>query len=100
MGITCRIYYLCKTPDVLDALEQKTKGIIRGTISSGPSISQTIILESLESAEFLKEKEEKFQIMKSRAIKTKKVLTNEKFAEYWTYYPFNSGYFMCLRLNN
>ena len=37
------------TPDVLDALEQKTKGIIRGTISSGSHISQTILLESLQS---------------------------------------------------
>jgi aspartate/methionine/tyrosine aminotransferase len=88
------------TPDVLDALEQKTKGIIRGTISSGPSLSQTIILESLQSPEFQKEKEEKFQIMKGRAVRTKQVLANEKFADVWTYYPFNSGYFMCLKLNN
>jgi len=88
------------TPDVLDALEQKTKGIIRGTISSGSHISQTILLESLQSEEFLKEKEEKFQIMQGRAVKTKQVLENEKFAPYWTYYPFNSGYFMCLKLNH
>ena len=88
------------TPAVLDALEQKTKGIIRGTISSGPSLSQTVILESLQSPDFQKEKEEKFQIMKGRAVKTKQVLANEKFADVWTYYPFNSGYFMCLKLNN
>ena len=88
------------TPDVLDALEQKTKGIIRGTISSGSHISQTIILESLQSEEFQVEKEEKFEIMKGRALRTKQVLANEKFAPYWTYYPFNSGYFMCLRLND
>ncbi|TQR11006.1 aminotransferase class I/II-fold pyridoxal phosphate-dependent enzyme [Psychrobacillus soli] len=88
------------TPDVLDALEQKTKGIIRGTVSSGSHISQTILLESLQSEEFLKEKEEKFEIMKARAIQTKQVLANEKFAPYWTYYPFNSGYFMCLKLTN
>lgn len=88
------------TPDVLDALEQKTKGIIRGTISSGSHVSQTIILESLKSDQFQIEKEEKFQIMQGRAIKTKQVLANEKFAPYWTYYPFNSGYFMCLKLND
>lgn len=88
------------TPDVLDALEQKTKGIIRGTISSGSHVSQTIILESLQSEEFQKEKEEKFQIMQGRAIKTKEVLADEKFAPYWTYYPFNSGYFMCLKLHD
>lgn len=88
------------TPGVLEALEQKTKGIIRGTISSGSHISQTILLDSLQSEEFLQEKEEKFQIMQGRAIKTKEVLANEKYAPYWTYYPFNSGYFMCLKLND
>ncbi|WP_277586097.1 aminotransferase class I/II-fold pyridoxal phosphate-dependent enzyme [Psychrobacillus antarcticus] len=86
-------------PETLDALEQKTKGIIRGTVSSGSHISQTIILESLQSEEFLQEKEEKFQIMLGRAVKTKQVLADEKFAQHWTYYPFNSGYFMCLKLN-
>ena len=88
------------TPDTLDALEQKTKGIIRGTVSSGSHISQTILLESLQSEEFLQEKEEKFQIMQGRAVKTKQVLADEKFAPYWSYYPFNSGYFMCLKLTS
>ncbi len=87
-------------PDVLEALEQKTKGIIRGTISSGSHVSQTIILESLKSSEFQVEKVEKFNIMQGRAEKTKEVLANEKFNTYWTYYPFNSGYFMCLKLNS
>ena len=59
------------TSDILDALEQKTKGIIRGTVSSGSHISQTILLESLQSEEFLQEKEEKFQIMQGRAVKNK-----------------------------
>ncbi|QUG42982.1 aminotransferase class I/II-fold pyridoxal phosphate-dependent enzyme [Psychrobacillus sp. INOP01] len=86
-------------PDTLDALEQKTKGIIRGTVSSGSHISQTILLESLQSEDFLQEKEEKFQIMQGRAVKTKQVLADEKYAQHWTYYPFNSGYFMCLKLN-
>lgn len=85
--------------ETLNALEQKTKGIIRGTISSGAHISQTMILESLTSKEFAVEKEEKFAIMKGRAVKTKELLGNEKFNKHWTYYPFNSGYFMCLKLH-
>jgi DNA-binding transcriptional MocR family regulator len=36
--------------------------------------------------------------MKGRALKTKKVLDSGKFDSAWTYYPFNSGYFMCLKL--
>ncbi|OAS84729.1 MULTISPECIES: aminotransferase class I/II-fold pyridoxal phosphate-dependent enzyme [Metabacillus] len=94
------ITYASKSAAVLNALEQKTKGIIRGTISSGSHPSQSIILQSLQSNEFNVEKEQKFALMKRRADKTKEVLAKEEYQKYWTYYPFNSGYFMCLKLNN
>jgi hypothetical protein len=38
--------------------------------------------------------------MKERALKVKEVLSNEKFESVWDAYPFNSGYFMCLRLKH
>lgn len=82
----------------LAALEQKTLGIIRATISSGPHPSQTFILRALKSPEFLSQKEQKFQIMKGRANKVKQLLDSGKYGAEWTYYPFNSGYFMCLNL--
>ncbi|WP_299093669.1 aminotransferase class I/II-fold pyridoxal phosphate-dependent enzyme [uncultured Metabacillus sp.] len=94
------ITYASKSAAILNALEQKTKGIIRGTISSGSHPSQTIILQSLQSNEFQNEKQQKFELMKSRADKTKEVLAKEDYKKYWTYYPFNSGYFMCLKLHN
>lgn len=92
------ITYASESPAVLDALEQKTKGLIRGTISSSSHLSQTIILQSLQSSEFVREKEEKFAVLERRAKKVKEILNNEKYQEFWTYYPFNSGYFMCLKL--
>jgi aspartate/methionine/tyrosine aminotransferase len=93
------ITYASKSAAILHALEQKTKGIIRGTISSASHPSQSIILQSLQSEEFPVEKEQKFALMKSRADKTKEVLAKEEYQKYWTYYPFNSGYFMCLKLH-
>jgi len=84
----------------LAALEQKTIGIIRATISSGPHPSQTFILRALKSDKFQAQKAEKFQIMKGRANKVKQLLDSGKYGEEWTYYPFNSGYFMCLKLSN
>ena len=36
--------------------------------------------------------------MKNRANKVKEVLDSSKFEDAWDYYPFNSGYFMCLKL--
>jgi aspartate/methionine/tyrosine aminotransferase len=82
----------------LSALEQKTLGIIRATISSGPHPSQTFILRALKSPKFHAQKEQKFNIMKGRANTVKQLLDSGKYGEEWTYYPFNSGYFMCLKL--
>ncbi len=83
---------------ILAALEEKTKGIIRATISSGPHPSQTFVLHALQSPEFEEQKAEKYNIMKGRANKVKAVLDSGKFDDAWNYYPFNSGYFMCLKL--
>ena len=38
--------------------------------------------------------------MQTRAETVKAVLADRKFALAWTPYPFNSGYFMCLRIND
>ncbi|MDQ0233498.1 aminotransferase class I/II-fold pyridoxal phosphate-dependent enzyme [Metabacillus malikii] len=94
------ITYASNSPAILNALEQKTKGIIRGTISSSSHPSQSIILQSLQSEEFQVEKKQKFALMKARADKTKEVLTKAEYAKYWTPYPFNSGYFMCIKLHD
>ncbi|MNO46883.1 Aspartate aminotransferase [compost metagenome] len=94
------ITYASESADVLAALEQKTLGIIRATISSGAHPSQTFILQALKSPDFEAQKVEKFRIMKGRANKVKALLNSGKYGNVWEYYPFNSGYFMCLKLNN
>lgn len=87
-------------PDaVLAALEQKTLGIIRATISSAAHPSQTFVLNALKSSEFEAQKQEKFDIMKGRANKVKQLLDSGKYGDDLPYYGFNSGYFMCLKLN-
>ncbi|TCP29205.1 aspartate/methionine/tyrosine aminotransferase [Scopulibacillus darangshiensis] len=90
--------YASQSDKLLNALEQKTMGIIRATISSGPHPSQTFVLHALNSPEFHEQKQEKFVIMKRRANLVKEVLDDEKYNNVWEYYPFNSGYFMCLKL--
>ncbi|MDR6553914.1 aminotransferase class I/II-fold pyridoxal phosphate-dependent enzyme [Paenibacillus qinlingensis] len=92
------ITYAGQSNALLDALEEKTKGIIRATISSGPHPSQTFVLHALNSPEFNAQKQEKYEIMKGRANCTKSILDSGKFDDAWGYYPFNSGYFMCLKL--
>jgi len=81
-----------------DALERKTAGDVRGSISNVSHLSQTIILNSLLSNTFTSESNDKFSVMKERALEVKKVLKDTKYDEAWEAYPFNSGYFMCLKL--
>jgi len=83
---------------VYEALEKKTAGCIRGNISNASHLSQAIVLRSMKDSAFAAEKDEKFTILKNRANRVKTVLADPKYAEAWDVYPFNSGYFMCIRL--
>jgi len=83
---------------VYDSLERKTAGAVRGSISNASHLSQEIVLKSLQSKDFLAEKDDKFKIMYGRAREVKRVLPNPQYHDAWEPYPFNSGYFMCLRL--
>lgn len=94
------ITYAHEDAGVLNALEQKTLGIIRATISSGPHPSQTFVLDALKAEGFEAQKREKFEIMKGRANKVKELLDSGKYGDALQYYPFNSGYFMCLKLKD
>jgi aspartate/methionine/tyrosine aminotransferase len=83
---------------VYDALERKTAGGVRGSISNASHLGQSIILKSLHADTYSAEKEEKFQILKERALEVRRVLSENDYGQVWEPYPFNSGYFMCLRL--
>ena len=83
---------------VYEALEKKTAGCIRGNISNASHLGQSIVLKSMQNENFPAEKQDKFSILKARAQKVKSVLTNPKYKDAWEVYPFNSGYFMCIRL--
>lgn len=83
---------------MMGALEKKVTGLIRGTISNCPHSSQSIMLKALNNTEFDAERAGKVQIMKGRAVSFKKALTQNNFTDQFEFYPFNSGYFMCLKL--
>ena len=85
---------------LLDALERKTAGAIRGCVSNCARISQEVVLRALRSATLAEERKEKFELMNARALRVKEVLADPKYADAWEPYPFNSGYFMCVRLKS
>ncbi len=83
---------------VYEALERKTAGCVRGNISNCSHLGQSIVLKSMQAGNYTAEKEQKFNTLKARANRVKEVLANEKYKDAWDVYPFNSGYFMCIKL--
>ncbi|MEK8127644.1 aminotransferase class I/II-fold pyridoxal phosphate-dependent enzyme [Paenibacillus filicis] len=90
--------FAADSEEALHVLEQKTMGLIRATISSGPHPSQTFVLHALKSAAYPAQKNRKVQIIQGRAARAKELLQSGAYDDAWTLYPFNSGYFLCLKL--
>ncbi|MCX6798904.1 MAG: aminotransferase class I/II-fold pyridoxal phosphate-dependent enzyme [Candidatus Diapherotrites archaeon] len=82
------------------ALEAKLAGAIRGSVSNAPNISQVLLLQAQASEEYASERKQKFEILRKRYGTVKDVLAGKKFAKYFVPLPFNSGYFMCIKLND
>ena len=96
--ITFGDYY--QNQEVYSALENKTAGAIRCSISNCSNTKQSILLALKDNNEYKQERQEKYDILKARADKVKQVVYDEKYKDCWDVYPFNSGYFMCLRLKD
>jgi aspartate/methionine/tyrosine aminotransferase len=88
------------TPNLYTALEAKTAGAVRGNISNACNLSQSLLLNAFNSKEYKEEKKAKFEILKKRYDKVKECLQKAEYAEYFKAYPFNSGYFMCVKLKD
>jgi len=86
------------TPAVYKALEDKTAGIIRAVVSSITHPGQSIVLKALQDPAFRAQQAEKVAILRGRATVTGVECRRPEYADCWDVYPYNSGYFMCLRL--
>jgi aspartate/methionine/tyrosine aminotransferase len=84
--------------EVLSVLGTKVRGLIRGSVSNVPRLSQTLVEKALESGGLAAELEEKLSILKARAEKAYALATADRFRDAWEVYPFNSGYFMLIRV--
>ncbi|HBD95291.1 MAG: hypothetical protein A2015_16135 [Spirochaetes bacterium GWF1_31_7] len=86
--------------EAFTVLEQKATASIRSSISCASRISQSIFGKVMNSEKYQIEKNEKFDILQNRSNKVKEIVNKEEFKKYWDVYPFNSGYFMCLRIKD
>lgn len=80
------------------ALEKKVAGAIRGGISNCSQLSQALLLRALEEPGLAGQRQQKYETMRARARKVAQALEGERYDAVWEPYPFNSGYFMCLKL--
>ncbi|MCB9359358.1 aminotransferase class I/II-fold pyridoxal phosphate-dependent enzyme [Candidatus Woesearchaeota archaeon] len=86
------------TDGLYEALAAKVAGAIRGNISNDSHLSQSIVLNGFSDPDYLKQKEEKFAIMQGRYDLVKKTLEDNDYSSEFEALPYNSGYFMCIRL--
>ena len=79
-------------------LDAKTRGAIRAGISNVSHLSQSLVEKAMASQEIKAERAEKHAILGARAQRCFEIANQPQFAKSWDVYPFNSGYFMCVRV--
>ena len=88
------------TAELYEALENKTAGAVRGNISNVSNLSQSLLYQAYFSPAYQSDKKEKYATLQSRYQTVQQVLADPKYLKYFTALPFNSGYFMCVGLND
>jgi aspartate/methionine/tyrosine aminotransferase len=83
---------------VCASLEAKVKGAIRGGVSNVSQLSQSLVEKALAASTIDEERKQKCEILRARAERVADVAGQPRFAESWDVYPFNSGYFMCVKV--
>ncbi len=84
--------------EVSDVLDAKTRGAIRAGISNSPMLSQSLVEKALAASSIADERKQKSELLRARATKVFEVAGAPRFSESWEVYPFNSGYFMCVKV--
>jgi aspartate/methionine/tyrosine aminotransferase len=80
-----------------EALEGKTAGALRGNVSNCSNLSQSLLVKLYNAPEYTNYKKEKYDILKGRYEALKNAL-QAKGGKYYDELPYNSGYFMCVRV--
>ncbi|MAG60697.1 hypothetical protein CL619_02815 [archaeon] len=81
-------------------IEDKLAGLVRSSVSNVSNLSQNLLVELYRSENYFIEKKQAFELLQSRYLEVKKWLNNNSdHKKYFEALPFNSGYFMCIKLN-
>lgn len=86
------------SPELFSALEEKTIGAVRASISNSSQLAQNLLAQGYNAADYDRLKQEKYNTLSERYHTVCQVLdSHPEYAEHFTPLPFNSGYFMCLQ---
>ena len=96
-----RVAYLtfaCKglALEAAKALEEKTAGLVRGSVSSSCHLSQSILLRAYREPSFWSEKKAHEDMLRRRFAAAKREASDG--AGLFTLLPCNAGYFLCIHL--
>jgi aspartate/methionine/tyrosine aminotransferase len=80
------------------ALEKKVAGAVRSAISNSSNLAQAVVARAMAEPTFSEECRAKRSTLEGRARKVRDVLASTDFSDVWEAYPFNAGYFMCLKM--
>lgn len=83
---------------VLEVLDAKARGAIRGGISNAPALSQSLVERALGSSSVVEERKQKREVLRRRAERVFEIVHRERYRPSFDPHPFNSGYFMCVRV--
>jgi aspartate/methionine/tyrosine aminotransferase len=81
----------------IDAITTKYMGAIRSSVSCANTPAQYLMLKTMEDPRTGKEKEEYYQMLRSRYLAVKRFIKEEGEHPILKPLPFNSGYFMSFR---
>jgi aspartate/methionine/tyrosine aminotransferase len=89
------------TKTLYDALEAKAAGAVRGSISCAPNISQSLVFAALDDPGYEAVRHEKYAILRDRYREVRRILAaHPEYHSFFEPLPFNSGYFMCVKLRD
>jgi aspartate/methionine/tyrosine aminotransferase len=98
VGFLSLAFHSSSSEEAFAILERKIQGIIRAEVSNISHPLQTIVEQYLSTNKIKQDQEKNHNILQSRYRKLQELLANEKYQQAWDYYPFNSGYFFCMRI--
>jgi len=88
------------TKEMYTDLEDRVAGFVRGDVSNCSQLSQHLVLRTLRSSTYAREKQRNKELLRKRFHRSQDILVQGRFARFCTLLPCNSGYFLCLQLHH